>query len=147
MTTRLNFPVLIATLLIGTTFSFAAIGATTAPATPPEIADCWSESGMDLVDGEFSVGLELSKISKANLLKIMSALSGVNIEPMGYPLIFDKSMFIYVRAVDNQRPAMMRDEFKQKAVAELFAALSLSNGTSASCNFLSYPSPAVGVVQ
>ena len=109
------------------------------------IADCWTESGYDVEDGEFAVSLETKSISKANLVSVLNALSGVNIQPMGYPLIFGDQMFVYVRAVDFANPQMDRGSLKAKVRTELEAIVAMSRGISASCNFRSYPAPAVGV--
>lgn len=114
------------------------------PPLPSLIGDCWSESGMDVADGEFIVNLETKLISKAKLLKVMSALSGRNIEPTAYPLVFDANMFVHVRAVDFSRPGLTRTELKSLVLAELEAVVALSKGISAACNHMSYP--AVGVV-
>ncbi len=135
------------------TFIAAALSVTLVPATgaaesqpePRVIADCWSESGQDLADGEFIVNLDTTKISKANLLSVLNLLNGVNLMPTNYPLIFDKQVFVTVRGVDNSFPQMSRAEFKKAVEAELEAIVLVSQGISASCNYISYPAPAVGV--
>lgn len=112
---------------------------------PGLIGNCWIESGADLVDGEFAVHLDTKTISKSKLIAILNALSGVNIEPKGYPLIFGPEMFVYVRGVDHTTPQMDRGTFIKTVHAELEAIAALSRGVSASCNYNSYPAPAVGV--
>ncbi len=113
------------------------------PPLPSLIGDCWSESGMNVADGEFIVNLETKLISKAKLLKVMSALSGRNIEPTAYPLVFDDNMFVHVRAVDYSHPSLTRAELKRAVLAELEAVVMSSKGISAACNHTSYPAPAV----
>lgn len=109
------------------------------------IGNCWIESGADLEDGQFAVNLETKSISKGKLVSVLGALSGVNIEPIGYPLIFGDQMFVYVRAVDFSVPPLDRVTFKTKVRAELEAIVNASAGISASCNYRGYPPPAVGV--
>ena len=138
---RIFSPLALALCLTG----FAARATAASAPVHPEIADCWAESGQDLADGEFNVALETAAITKGNLLKILSSLNGVNIEPVGYPLIFDKQVFVTVRGVDQSNPAMSRQNFKATVLDELAKILSISGGTSASCNMISYPAPAVGV--
>ena len=111
---------------------------------PALIGDCWSENAMDIADGEFIVNLETKLISKAKLLKAMSALNGRNIEPTAYPVVFDQSTFVHVRAVDYSRPSLTREELKGAVRAELEDVVLLSRGISAACNHISYPAVGVG---
>jgi hypothetical protein len=116
-----------------------------APSATSLIGNCWTESGQDLADGEFIVNLETKSISKSKLLEVKNRLNGPNLEPTSYPLIFGDNMFISVRAVDRSLPAMTRVELKATVQSELEAIVATSRGISASCNFISYPAPAVGV--
>ena len=109
------------------------------------IADCWTESGAALMDGEFAVNLQTKSITKANLVAVLGMLSGQYIQPIGYPLVFGDQMFIYVRATDNSSPALSRVDLRAKVQTELEAIAGMSKGISASCNYISYPAPAVGV--
>jgi hypothetical protein len=119
---------------------------------PVEIADCWTESGMDIADGEFIVQINTAKVTKAQLIKILSGLNGRNITPVGYPLFFDKSTFVHVRAVDYGvgAHALSREDLKLAVYLELtevltYGAAKKDYGTSAACNHNAYPAPAVGV--
>lgn len=122
------------------------------PHPVPEIADCWIESGMDIEDGEFIVNVDTSKLTKKELLTLMNMLTSRNIQPVAYPLIFDTSMFITVKAVDEGfgASALTRQQLKSEVEQQLRAALMYGThkadfGTSAACNHRAYPAPAVGV--
>lgn len=143
---------LLATILAGSGLLIGERASAQLAPVPVEIADCWTESGMDIEDGEFIVQINTAKVTKGQLLKILSGLSGRNISPVGYPLIFDKSTFVHVKAVDyavgpNQ---LSREDLKTYVYLELtkvltYGASKKDYGTSAACNHRSYPAPAVGV--
>lgn len=149
---KLKLLATVAATVVATSMSYSPMAAAQLSPVTVEIADCWSESGMDVADGEFIVNIETAKVTKAQLLKILSALNGRNITPAGYPLIFDKSMFVHVKAVDYGVGAtkLSREDLKMAVYLELAEALTYGAskkdyGTSAACNHHSYPAPAVGV--
>lgn len=142
---------LLATVFVGSGLLMTEKASAQLAPAPVEIADCWTESGMDIADGEFIVQIETSKVTKAQLLKILSGLSGRNITP-AYPLIFDKSTFVHVKAVDYNVGSgkLSREDLKMAVYLELtevltYGASKKDYGTSAACNHNAYPAPAVGV--
>lgn len=143
---------LLATVFVGSGILMTEKAAAQLAPAPVEIADCWLESGMDIADGEFIVQIETSKVTKAQLLKILSGLNGRNLTAAAYPLIFDKSTFVHVKAVDYGFGAskLSREDLKLAVYLELtevltYGAAKKDYGTSAACNHNSYPAPAVGV--
>ncbi|MDZ4084352.1 MAG: hypothetical protein U1E10_15520 [Bdellovibrionales bacterium] len=143
---------LLATVLVGSVSMVSEKAAAQLAPVPVEIADCWTESGMDIEDGEFIVQINTGKVTKAQLIKILSGLSGRNITPVGYPLFFDKSTFVHVKAADYGVGAhrLSREDLKMAVYLELtevltYGAAKKDYGTSAACNHRAYPAPAVGV--
>lgn len=143
---------LLATMFVGSGLLVSETASAQLAPVPVEIADCWTESGMDIEDGSFIVQINTAKVTKAQLLKILSGLNGRNITPVGYPLIFDKSTFVNVKAVDYAVGShqLSREELKMAVYLELtevltYGAAKKDYGTSAACNHRSYPAPAVGV--
>lgn len=142
----------LATVFVGSGMLMTETASAQLAPVPVEIADCWTESGMDIADGEFIVQINTSKVTKAQLIKILSGLSGRNITPAGYPLFFDKATFVHVKAVDYAvgAHALSREDLKMAVYLELtevltYGAAKQDYGTSAACNHNSYPAPAVGV--
>lgn len=131
--------------LVASLFAFSHSATASTPSASGLIADCWIESGAALADGEFAVNLQTKSISKKNLVAILGQLSGRYLQPIGYPLVFGDQMFVYVRATDTNSPALSRIDLKAKVQEELEAIVAISKGVSASCNYLSFPAPAVGV--
>lgn len=73
-------------------------------AAPP----CWTTDGSDIglnkdgqkiADGEFMVGMEVSKATKESLVLMMQKAKFGNLEPSAYPTILDDLIIFHVKAV------------------------------------------------
>lgn len=110
------------------------------------IPNCWMESGADVADGQFLVGLDTAKMSKEQLVFVLDNAKGRNTVARNFPMVFGQHIYILVEAFDgNAAPHKLDRPTLQRAVYAELSRLAEIPGVTFACNGRVYPAPAIGV--
>jgi hypothetical protein len=113
-----------------------------------ELPDCWTADGKkegrnargeDIVDGQWLVQVDLERISKEDLVKIMTKVKRGNLNHAAYPTIFEPDyMLLQVEAKDDTK-RVARQALKQRVAAQLGEIIAHSAVPSVECNGINSP--------
>jgi len=122
----------------------------TAVAAAP-LPDCWTTNGRsighnpqgeEIADGQWLIQVKFDKISKEDLVHLLSKVKRGTLNHVGYPIIFEPDfMIMHVEAKDDGSSGkpISRQELKKRASAQLLEIVAHPAVPSVDCNGIAYP--------
>ena len=121
-------------------------------AAAADLPDCWTTDGNgvgrnprgeEIADGQWLIQVDFDKISKEELVQVMSKVKRGNLNHVGYPIIFEPDfMILHVEARDDgstyPKP-ISRPELKRRASEQLAEIVALPAVPSVDCNGIAHP--------
>jgi hypothetical protein len=111
-----------------------------------EAPDCWTvdgaeigknAEGIEIADGQFLLTVEISKISKDDLILIMTKVGSGNLKPGAYPNIIGDSMIFFIDTIKENAD---RNALKEAVSMQIEEMAAIPGVQMVGCNAISRPS-------
>jgi hypothetical protein len=113
-----------------------------------QLPDCWTvdgssiginREGREIADGQFLVTVNVSEVTKEDLVRVMGLVNRGNLRPLNYPFVFDGIIIFSTEAVWNGTEDPERLDLIEAVNRQMSEIREVPGVTGVECNGIARP--------